>query len=101
MGSAELEDLAAHPGGTPSSQVIAHDVVDGIWAPSSPGFLPLKPYLRLGTGNCLIDAKFQTYTKVNRMEFLYSPTLPAHLGICLFPCSFLLRYIISDIQNQC
>ena len=42
MGSAELEDLASHPGGTPSSQVIVHDIVDGIWAPSSPGFLPLK-----------------------------------------------------------
>ena len=74
-----MEDLTANPGGTPSSQVIARDVVDGVQAPSSPGSVPLKPYLRLGTGNCFNDRKFQTYIKVKRMESL-SPHPPLTWG---------------------
>lgn len=89
VGSTELEDLAANLGGTPSSQVIARDVVDDIWAPSSPGFLLRKPYLRLGTGNCLTDAKFQTYTKINRMESVFSYT-PYSSGDLFFLVAFYL-----------
>ena len=91
MGSAELEDLAANLGGTPSSQGIAGDVVDDIWSPSSPGFLLRKPSLRLGTGTCL-RCKIPNIHK-NKQNGVCILPHPLLIWGFVFPCSFLLRYL--------